>query len=154
MQPTAKYYKENFGLVFADFPDAPPDEPLPVDGGEWPWEEGVGETTAPAVTETVAKTVTTVTAAAGTDGAQAVFGDVDADGEVTAYDASLALMGFNEIMLDYAPEERTLTPAQEKTADVDGDSVLTAFDASMILTYFSMANAGFDDVTWEEILPA
>ena len=154
VQPTAKYYKDNFGLVFADFPDAPPDEPLPVDGGEWPWEEGGDETTAPAVTETGAKTVTTVTAAAGTDGAQAVFGDVDADGEVTAYDASLALMGFNEIMLDYAPEERTLTPAQEKTADVDGDSVLTAFDASMILTYFSMANAGFDDVTWEEILPA
>ena len=82
-------------------------------------------------------------------------GDVDGDGEITAYDASLALTGFNEAtVMGYEPEERTLSPAQEQTADVDGDGVLTAFDATCILTYTNLKyNAGFDDLTWEDVLP-
>ena len=82
-------------------------------------------------------------------------GDVDGDGEITAYDASLALTGFNEAtVMGYEPEERTLSPAQEQTADVDGDGVLTAFDATCILTYTNLKyNAGFDDLTWADVLP-
>ena len=83
------------------------------------------------------------------------IGDVDGDGRVTAFDASLALTGFNEAtVMDYEPEERTLSPAQEQTADVDGDGVLTAFDATCILTYTNLKyNAGFDDLTWADVLP-
>lgn len=86
---------------------------------------------------------------------KALTGDVDGDGKVTAFDASLALTGFNEAtVMDYEPEERTLTPAQEQIADVDGDGVLTAFDATCILTYTNLKyNAGFDDLTWEDVLP-
>ena len=82
-------------------------------------------------------------------------GDVDGDGKVTAFDASLALTGFNEAtVMDYEPEERTLSTAQEKIADVDGDGLLTAFDATCILTYTNLKyNAGFDDLTWEDVLP-
>ena len=84
-----------------------------------------------------------------------LFGDVDGDGKVTAFDASLALTGFNEAtVMGYEPEERTLTPLQEKIADVDGDGLLTAFDATCILTYTNLKyNAGFDDLTWEDVLP-
>ncbi|MCR5307095.1 MAG: dockerin type I repeat-containing protein [Oscillospiraceae bacterium] len=86
---------------------------------------------------------------------KALTGDVDGDGKVTAFDASLALTGFNEAtVMGYEPEERTLTPAQEQIADVDGDGELTAFDASMILTYFNMKfNGGYDDLTWADVLP-
>ncbi|MBR5404864.1 MAG: Ig-like domain-containing protein [Oscillospiraceae bacterium] len=82
-----------------------------------------------------------------------LFGDVDGDGTITAYDAQLALIGFTEDFLGFEPEERTLTPEQEIIADVDLDGELTAYDATVILTYFSLKyNAGFDDLTWEELL--
>ena len=81
-------------------------------------------------------------------------GDVDGDGKVTAYDATLALTAFSEKTAGYVDGERTLTPAQEQIADVDGDGELTAFDASMILTYFNMKyNGGYDDLTWADVLP-
>ena len=84
----------------------------------------------------------------------AEIGDVDGDGQVTAYDATLALTAFSEKTAGYADGERTLTPAQEQIADVDGDGELTAFDATMILTYFNLKyNTGFDDITWADILP-
>ena len=83
-------------------------------------------------------------------------GDVDGDGQITAYDASLALNGFNEAtVLGLEPGDRTLTPEQEALADVDGDGALTAYDATCILTYFTLkSNAGFDDLTWADVLPA
>ena len=81
-------------------------------------------------------------------------GDVDGDGKVTAYDATLALTAFSEKTAGYADGERTLTPAQEQIADVDGDGELTAFDATMILTYFNLKyNTGYDDLTWADVLP-
>lgn len=80
-------------------------------------------------------------------------GDVDYDGKVTGYDASLALLGFIERSNDFAESERTLTPAQEKIADVDGDGELTAFDSSMILTYFTMTAAQYQNLTWADVLP-
>ncbi|MCR5306564.1 MAG: hypothetical protein K6E36_08715 [Oscillospiraceae bacterium] len=85
----------------------------------------------------------------------ALLGDLDGDGQITAYDASLALTGFNEAtVLGLEPSDRTLTPAQEALADVDGDGALTAFDATCILTYTNLKyNAGFDDLTWEDVLP-
>ncbi|MCR5305574.1 MAG: hypothetical protein K6E36_03640 [Oscillospiraceae bacterium] len=87
--------------------------------------------------------------------ATALMGDLDGDGEITAYDASLALTGFNEAtVLGLEPGDRTLTPAQEALADVDGDGALTAYDATCILTYFTLkSNAGFDDLTWADVLP-
>ena len=85
---------------------------------------------------------------------KAMMGDVDGDGQVTAYDATLALTAFSEKTAGYADGERSLTPAQEQIADVDGDGELTAFDASMILTYFNMKyNCGYDDLTWADVLP-
>ena len=85
--------------------------------------------------------------------AAGIFGDVDGDGAITAYDAQLALIGFTEGFLGFEPEERTLTPEQEVIADVDLDGELTAYDATVILTYFSLKyNAGFDDLTWEDLL--
>ena len=81
-------------------------------------------------------------------------GDVDGDRQITAYDATLALIGFNDIMLGFAAEERMLSPLQEQIGDVDGDGELTAFDATCILIYSSLVNAGFDDVSWEDILPS
>ena len=85
---------------------------------------------------------------------KAIMGDVDGDGKVTAYDATLALTAFSEKTAGYADGERTLTPAQEQIADVDGDGELTAFDATMILTYFNLKfNTGYDDLTWADVLP-
>ena len=80
-------------------------------------------------------------------------GDVDFDGKVTGYDASLALLGFIERSNDFAESERTLTPAQEKIADVDGDGELTAYDSSMILTYFTMIAAQYQNLSWADVLP-
>ena len=81
-------------------------------------------------------------------------GDVDGDRSVTAYDASLALIGFLERTNGFAEDARTLTPAQEIIGDVDGDGDLTAFDASMILSYFTLSTAGgYSGLTWEDVLP-
>ena len=85
---------------------------------------------------------------------KAMMGDVDGDGQITAYDATLALTAFSEKTAGYAEGERSLTPAQEQIADVDGDGELTAFDATMILTYFNLKyNTGYDDLTWADVLP-
>ena len=106
-------------------------------------------TTCPA--ETTGKTTETTVVTEFTP--SGIFGDVDGDGAITAYDAQLALIGFTEDFLGFEPEERTLTPEQEIIADVDLDGELTAYDATVILTYFSLKyNAGFDDLTWEDLL--
>ena len=82
-------------------------------------------------------------------------GDVDGDGEVTAFDASMVLRGFNETMAGLDPEVRSLTPLQEMIGDVDGDGELTAFDASCILRYYNLRGiAGIEDITWEDVLPS
>ena len=56
-----------------------------------------------------------------------ILGDVDGDGKVTTYDASLILQ-YKAVLI--TKEELNLN-----VADVDGDGVVTTFDASMILQY-------------------
>ena len=56
-----------------------------------------------------------------------VAGDVDANGEITARDARLALR--------YSARLETLTPVGARGADYSGDGVVTASDARYILRY-------------------
>ena len=166
IQPTAAYYKSHFGLAFEDFPLAPADEPMPSDDGRFPQDqapqpqETVVSTTVTSA-QTVSTTVTTVTTPEtktpllGAGAPQTVRGDLDSDGKVTAFDASIALIGFNEHMAGLDAEQRTVKPAQETAGDVDGDGELTAFDASCILRYYNLKeNAGIEGITWEDIIPA
>ena len=86
------------------------------------------------------------------------LGDVDMDGEVTAYDACIILSNF-AINLAGLPD--VLTEDQLKLADVDGESIwfeddekwvsATAMDATLVLTYAVMKNAGYE-FTFEEFL--
>lgn len=63
------------------------------------------------------------------------LGDVDQDGRITAYDASLILQSISEITV--------LTPSQEEAADTDHNGTVTAFDASRIIQYVSEIISGF-----------
>lgn len=83
-----------------------------------------------------------------------LFGDVDGDGMVTAFDAQLVLTYFNEVVvMGFDPSDSVLTPEQVIVGDVDLDGELSAFDATSILTYFTLKyNAGFDDLTWYELI--
>ena len=81
-----------------------------------------------------------------------LFGDVDGDGVITPYDATLVLIAFSDLTAGYTPEELTLTAEEQIIADVDLDGAITAYDATMILTYSSLLGAGFDDVTWYELI--
>ena len=107
-------------------------------------------TTYPAETTNQATETTAVTAFT----PSGLFGDVDGDGMITAFDAQLVLTYFNEVVvLGFDPEESVLSPEQAVIADVDLDGELTAFDATMILTYFTLKyNTGFDDLTWYELI--
>ena len=170
IQPTAQYYKTNFGLVFSDFPDAPPDEPMPVSGGwsyepqdqpadsseEKPEEESADSAEKTPEDESTDKMLTVGISMPllGTASPKSVRGDVDGDGEVTANDAKLALRGFNEYLAETEAEDRTLTADQEAAGDVDGDGELTAFDATCILVYFNQTVAEQENVTWENIIPS
>ena len=62
-----------------------------------------------------------------TVGNTVMYGDVDANGTVQAFDASLALQMAVGLV--------TPTPVQFIVADVDGNEVIQAFDASLILQY-------------------
>jgi hypothetical protein len=53
-----------------------------------------------------------------------LYGDVNADGEITAYDAALTAQAAVDLI--------TLTPEQTKAADVNGDGEVTAYDAALI----------------------
>ncbi len=56
-----------------------------------------------------------------------ILGDISGDGNITAYDASLALqyvVGLIELLLE-----------QQYAADVTGDNIVTALDAALILQY-------------------
>ena len=81
-----------------------------------------------------------------------LFGDVDGDGMITPYDATLVLIAFSDLTAGFTPEELTLTAEEQIIADVDLDGAITAYDATMILTYSSLLGAGFDDVTWYELI--
>ncbi|MBQ5335790.1 MAG: leucine-rich repeat protein [Oscillospiraceae bacterium] len=83
--------------------------------------------------------------------AAGLFGDVDGDGEVTAYDSMLVLRGFNDIILELDPEDYSLTPEQIEIGDVDLDGELTAFDAAMILKYFNLMILEMDP-TWYDLI--
>ena len=84
-----------------------------------------------------------------------ISGDLDGDGSISAYDASLVLRGANEITAGIEAANRTLTPAQEALGDVDGDGELTAFDASCILRYYNLKYvAEIEGITWADVLPA
>ena len=87
------------------------------------------------------------------------LGDVDMDGEVTAYDAMVILDQFLFSMLGF-PD--ILTADQLKLADLDGKGVwsfidanrwlsVTAMDGTLTLTYVALRNAGFE-MTMEEFL--
>jgi hypothetical protein len=67
-------------------------------------------------------------------------GDVDFDGWVTAYDASMVLTEFTMIMAGYPP---SFTAEQQAVADMDGDGEITAYDATMILKMFTMDIIGY-----------
>ncbi len=56
-----------------------------------------------------------------------LYGDVDLNGEVQAFDASLTLQASVGLVF--------LSPSQEILADVDGNGEIQAFDASLILQY-------------------
>ena len=81
-----------------------------------------------------------------------VFGDVDGDGVITPYDATLVLIAFSDLTAGFEPDELTLTAEQQVIADVDLDGAITAYDATMILTFSSLLGAGFDDITWYELI--
>ena len=55
------------------------------------------------------------------------YGDVDGNGEVQTYDASLTLQ--NAVSLIEFTEEQTIT------GDVDGNGIIQTYDASLILQY-------------------
>lgn len=68
-------------------------------------------------------------------GSGALKGDVNANGEVTAEDALMALQA--------ATNKITLTATQEQAADVDGEAGVSASDALMILQYATKKIASF-----------
>jgi len=54
-------------------------------------------------------------------------GDVNGDGQITAYDA--------ELVLQFVVGLIELSPEQQQAADVSGNGIITAFDADLILLY-------------------
>ncbi|MBR5405791.1 MAG: hypothetical protein IK107_05805 [Oscillospiraceae bacterium] len=86
------------------------------------------------------------------------LGDVDMDGEVTAYDACIILSNFT---FNLAGWPDVLTEDQLMLADVDGESIwfeddekwvsATAMDATIVMTYAGLKNAGYE-FTFEEYL--
>ncbi|MCR5305243.1 MAG: hypothetical protein K6E36_01910 [Oscillospiraceae bacterium] len=86
------------------------------------------------------------------------LGDVDMDGEVTAYDACVIQYNFTALLAGFSD---VLTEDQLKLADVDGEAVwdeseqkwisATAMDATLVLTYAGLKNAGYE-FTFEEFL--
>ena len=67
------------------------------------------------------------------------FGDINADGEVSADDAAYVLI---EAALQGSGADSELTPEQLFTADINGNGVLDASDAAAILQYSSAIGAG------------
>ncbi len=86
------------------------------------------------------------------------LGDVDMDGEVTAYDACVIQHNYTALLAGFSD---ILTEDQLRLADVDGESVwfksgekwiaATAVDATLVLTYAGLKNAGYE-FTFEEYL--
>ena len=86
------------------------------------------------------------------------LGDVDMDGEVTAYDACVIQYNYTALLAGFSD---VLTEDQLKLADVDGEAAwfesaerwlsATAMDATLVLTYAGMKNAGYE-FTFEEFL--
>ena len=87
------------------------------------------------------------------------LGDVDMDGEVTAYDARMILTQFCISMIDL-PD--ILTEDQLKLANVDGKSSqdysnperwfsVDAYDATLVLRYAALRSAGYE-FSMEEFL--
>jgi hypothetical protein len=56
-----------------------------------------------------------------------LYGDINNNGRITAYDASLAIQHVVGLI--------NLSPKQQKAADVTGDGTITALDAALILQY-------------------
>ena len=85
-------------------------------------------------------------------------GDVDMDGEVTAYDSTMISYQFLFSFLGFSD---VLTEDQLKLADLDDERIwdepnqkwisVTAYDATLVLTYVGLKNAGYE-MTMEEFL--
>ena len=56
-----------------------------------------------------------------------IIGDVNGDGQITAYDA--------ELVLQFVVGLIELSPPQQEAADVSGNGIVTAYDADLILLY-------------------
>ena len=87
-------------------------------------------------------------------------GDADLDGEVTIYDACLLLWNTACFMAGY-PDVLTEDQIQVANIDEKADmwdnltnrrSLLSIFEAQDILIYVNLQNAGFDDVTIEDVV--
>ena len=63
------------------------------------------------------------------------LGDVNLDGKITSYDASL--------VLQYAAKKTQLTDVQKLAANTNRDSNITSYDASLILQYAAKKIDGF-----------
>jgi|GEM_PF-924975 len=95
-------------------------------------------------TETTKTTETTPT-----EPAELVMGDVNADNEADAVDASILLVAAAKIG---AGSDSGLTKEQEKAVDVNADGVLDATDAAIILTYAAAIGSGNLDAKLEDFL--
>lgn len=79
------------------------------------------------------------------------FGDVDGDGEVTAFDSTLVLREFGEAIVGVDEEDRTSDRERISFGDVDMNGEVTAYDSYIILKYFGMRTADIDDVTMYDL---
>lgn len=62
------------------------------------------------------------------------YGDVDMDGKISAYDASLVLAEYTSVS---SHGSSSLNADQRTAADVDGDGKIGASDAGAILSFYS-----------------
>lgn len=82
---------------------------------------------------TSASTTTTTSSTTTTPPPIQMYGDVDDDNKITAYDAALTLTEYAALSAGKA----TFNATQTKIADVDDDGKITANDAANILSFYS-----------------
>ncbi|MBQ3940757.1 MAG: hypothetical protein II723_06560 [Oscillospiraceae bacterium] len=87
------------------------------------------------------------------------LGDVDLDGQITPFDATVTLTSFNYFTVLGMDEDDpglagfVLNDEQHITADADGDGRVDAYDATLIQTYYTLKYmTGYDDLEWDELV--